>query len=192
MSVVRMRGRPNQEPSTTGMTRVIADSLNLLRRGESFSTRKEMAAKLGITPALLNFYFGRNDFLEQPISEIIDSYVMTFNKYITLYKKGERTAFGRALIVLVEMHIQEGWVVDRYCNNIRERGLSYSAINVMKQSLANAIGDANGGASRRSNQLPHIVAAMSWSACSAAPYRRDTALCIALAKHLMILINALD
>ena len=66
MSVVRLQGRPKLGPSSVGISRIIADALDMIRRGERFTTRRDLAAKIGITPALLNYYFGKNnDFLEK-------------------------------------------------------------------------------------------------------------------------------
>ena len=64
MSIKRIQGRPKQGDCQVGRERIISGFVDMVRSGSYDEiSRKQIALSVGITPALITYYFPKGDFL---------------------------------------------------------------------------------------------------------------------------------
>lgn len=175
MNVIRFQGRPKKGPASVGAEKIIDDALDLLRSGQQFATRKELAFKIGITPALLNYYFGKEpDLTAKPIIELLETYAKRFALAAESYK-----AVDEILSILVEMYIVDGQLVERH-NLSKSARQPDCPISSMKKTLELAIARSIDG-----EEDPGLLADILWGACSTAKKASNPTLHVKLAKRII-------
>ena len=155
-----------------------------MRRGEKFSTRKELAAKIGITPALINYYFGKRDFLSEPIRELVEGYAERFRQHLALYKEGRRAALLDGLSTVVRMYVDDCPLVTRYAQLVTLGVLPSCAITSMKKCLESIFVDPVDD-EVFPDHMARTMAAMIWGACSATRDEAGVIVCVDLANRLI-------
>ena len=184
MSLVRIQGRPKRGPTSVGRDKIIADALQLLRSGIHITTRKKLAADLGITPALLNYYFGKDaNFLMHPIVDAIDGRIKPFNLAAERYLGGYEAALDDALVALCKMHLSEKLLIRAYVTVYQISTIDCPLAkmkNLLRAIVLYRLGE-------KCLDTLEMTTNMVWSACSSVTDEACVAFCVSSTRRLIAL-----
>ena len=184
MSMVRIQGRPKRGPFSVGRDKIIGDALQLLRSGKHITTRKKLSADLGITPALLNYYFGKDaNFLKHSIVDAIEGRGKPFNLAAERYLGGYEAALDDALLALCQMHLSEKLLIHAYVALYRISATDCPLKNMkdlLKTIILHHLGE----------KCPNTLEATTnivWSACSSVTEESCIPFCVSSARRFIAL-----
>ena len=184
MNVLRQQGRPKRGAMTVGRDRIILETLELLRRGETFASRKELALKIGITPALINYYFGsRCNLVQEHIVQLVEQHAERFRQSVSRHSGGCRSALTDALLIISRMYREDGPLLKRYADDVAAEP-NKCAITQMKRDLASILATMSEEVGTQDG-LASTMTAMLWAVCSTTREEECVATCVALVDRMI-------
>ncbi len=164
MMAKRARGRPVKGDAQVGKHRILSEFIVALRNGalHDFS-RMEIATAIGITPALLTYYFNKGDgFMVEAVAPVIDGYVSGLASILDSATLSFDDRLLRAIDLLLTMHGRDEHVLRFHLDRRRRGGTAPSAMEAMKEGLAGFFESWPGLIA----PTPHTLSGIVWGACA--------------------------
>lgn len=121
--VSRLPGRPRQSESEVGREKLIEDARKVISiRPRTDIQRREIADVVGVTPALINYYFSNKwDLLEAASYPSINGLFIAIDSVISSHNSME-LKFDKLIDVYLSFHANNSYALDYYIASSRNLG----------------------------------------------------------------------
>ena len=175
MSIKRAQGRPKQGDSQVGRERIISGFIEMVRSGcYDDISRKQIADNIGITPALITYYFPKGNFLvKEAFTPVFRQWYAEFDQILSERTKIWNTRLVVSLELIIDMYRKDMHVERVYKELCRKGIIDRSNLDAMKVRLAAFLAETV-FADETQSDLSETVANVIWGACEhCAPMSRS-------------------
>ena len=168
MIEARRPGRPKASEGGVGRDAIIDGTIAVLRLGKPELTRKEIAAFLGITPALITYYFAKgHTLLIAAVSKQADLWLRRMDEVVSA-GHGAKDLLDQLQGLIISMYARDRHIVDLHEQLWRDGRMSFSLLSALKERLHEVLPAMVDGID---HMCPRMLGYGLWGACEA--YARD-------------------
>ena len=163
MAEIRKPGRPRVGEQQVGRERIVEGVIEYVRAGHSDISRREISAYLGITPALITYYFPKGFSL---LTEAVDRQSIRWrHKLDDLCEQREASSqvFDSLQHLIITMYKADAHIVDLQTSLWRAGHMPYFLVDEMKRKASMLL--MSGERTQVKRNMAMITMSIIWGAC---------------------------